>query len=52
MTKLNELAKEVENLINKASRAEKSDDALKFSQAACNAINAMRTMHELKIKED
>lgn len=31
----------VEELITKAAKAEKSDDALKFSQAACNAANAM-----------
>ncbi len=34
--------KEVEQLIEKAVRAEKSDDALRFSQAACNSANAMR----------
>lgn len=32
---------EVREMITKASKAEKSDDALKFSQAACNAANAM-----------
>lgn len=32
---------EIESLIKKAEKAEKSDDALKFSQAACNAANAM-----------
>lgn len=32
---------EVEALIDKAAKADKSDDALKFSQAACNAANAM-----------
>lgn len=31
----------VESLIKKAAEAEKSDDALKFSQAAANAANAM-----------
>ncbi len=31
----------VDSLIEKASQAEKSDDALKFSQAACNAANAI-----------
>jgi hypothetical protein len=31
----------VEKLIDKASEAEKSEDALRFSQAACNAANAM-----------
>lgn len=31
---------EVRSLVEKAAKAEKSDDALKFSQAACNAANA------------
>jgi hypothetical protein len=31
---------QVMSLINKAEKADKSDDALKFSQAACNAANA------------
>lgn len=34
-------AKKVKELIDKAAKSEKSDDALKFSQAACNAANAM-----------
>jgi hypothetical protein len=33
--------KEVEALIDKAAKAERSEDALRFSQAACNAANAM-----------
>jgi hypothetical protein len=33
--------KEVEGLIDKAAKAEKSEDALRFSQAACNSANAM-----------
>ena len=31
---------QVVSLVKKAEQAEKSDDALKFSQAACNAANA------------
>ena len=31
----------VKEMIAKAAKADKSDDALKFSQAACNAANAM-----------
>ena len=31
----------IESLIKKAEKAEKSEDALRFSQAACNAANAM-----------
>lgn len=32
---------EIEILIRKAAEAEKSEDALRFSQAACNAANAV-----------
>ena len=32
---------EVKKLIDKAAEAVKSEDALRFSQAACNAANAM-----------
>lgn len=32
---------EVKEMIAKAAKAEKSEDALRFSQAACNAANAM-----------
>lgn len=32
---------EVEKLIEKAAKAEKSDDAMRFSQAAYNAANAL-----------
>jgi hypothetical protein len=31
----------VEKLIEKAAKAEKSDDAMRFSQAAANAANAL-----------
>lgn len=40
MTK-NDAAKSVEVLIEKAAAATKSDDAMRFSQVACNAANAM-----------
>jgi hypothetical protein len=33
--------KETELLVDKAATAEKSEDALRFSQAACNVANAM-----------
>lgn len=33
--------KKVEDLIDKAAKSEKSEDALRFSQAACNVANAM-----------
>lgn len=38
----------VKALITKARNAEKSDDALKFSQAACNAANAMCALENSK----
>lgn len=34
-------AKHVETLIEKAAKAETADEAMRFSQAACNAANAM-----------
>lgn len=36
-----DVTKEVEALVRKAEKAEKSEDAIRFSQAACNAANAM-----------
>lgn len=33
--------KEIESLIDKAAKADKSEDAIRFSQAACNSANAM-----------
>jgi hypothetical protein len=35
------MIKEIEILIKKASQADKSEDALRFSQAACNVANAI-----------
>ena len=39
-----ELVKEVERMIKRAGNTEKSDDALKFSQAAVNAANAINVL--------
>jgi hypothetical protein len=39
---------EVKAMISKAAKAEKSDDALRFSQAACNAANAMCALETAK----
>lgn len=36
----------VESLIAKAERSQNSSDALKYSQAACNAANAMAVLHD------
>lgn len=37
-----DVTKEIESLVKKAEQARSADDALKYSQAACNAANAMR----------
>jgi hypothetical protein len=42
---------EIEKLIDKASKSNDSNDALKFSQAACNAANAVMCMINAKIAE-
>jgi len=44
---MDELVKCVENLIKNASKADASD-ALKYSQAACNAANAMCSLNIAK----
>lgn len=41
----------VEALVKKAGEAAKSDDALKFSQAACNAGNARRVLIDARQAE-
>jgi hypothetical protein len=38
---MDDKSREVASMIDKAANAEKSEDALRFSQAACNAANAM-----------
>ncbi len=38
------MEKHVEALIAKAAQADKSEDAQRFSQAACNAANAIITL--------
>ena len=43
--------KKIETLIAKASEAEKSEDAMRFSQAACNAANAMCALKAAQSKE-
>jgi hypothetical protein len=38
---MDHLTKLIETLIEKASKADKSEDALRFSQAATNSANAL-----------
>ena len=42
-------SKEVEVLIDKAAVAAKSEDALRFSQAACNVAHAANIIREVSI---
>ncbi len=42
--------KEVETLIEKAAKADKSEDAMRFSQAAVNAANAAFLLIQLSDK--
>jgi len=46
--KTQELVKQVESMISRAAEAERSEDALKFSQAACNAANAMAQLQNVE----
>ena len=48
---MNEIQKYVEELAKKASEAEKSEDAMRFSQAACNAANALAVLKNIKVKD-
>ncbi|QIG76617.1 hypothetical protein EVC27_095 [Rhizobium phage RHph_I1_6] len=45
---VNDKTKEIEVLIDKAAKAHDSADALRFSQAACNAANAVVAMKNSK----
>lgn len=47
-----DVTNEVEQLVKKAASAEKSEDAMRFSQAACNASNAMIGIQNLTRNED
>ena len=38
---MTEVQKHVEDMIAKAAKADRADDAMKFSQAALNAANAL-----------
>ncbi len=39
---------EIANLVEKAANAARSEDALRFSQAACNVANAIASSHAMK----
>lgn len=44
---MSDMRKHVEELVGKAAKAEKSEDAMRFSQAACNAANAMAVLNDV-----
>lgn len=46
---MNDKTNEIEVLIDKAAKSVKSEDALRFSQAACNAANAMYSVSCVEI---
>ena len=43
------MEKQIESLVKKAAEAKSADDAMRFSQAACNAANAMRALADAKV---
>jgi len=43
-----ELKKHAEKMVERAGTSDKADDALKFSQAALNAANAIRQLNDTK----
>lgn len=45
---MNDIEKQVEKLIVKAVESDKSEDALRFSQAALNAAHTKHALAELK----
>ena len=45
---MNDQESQVKELIAKAAKAENPDHALKFSQAACNAANALCGLSQAK----
>ena len=45
-----DIGEQVVSLVRKAERAESPDGALKFSQAACNAANAMMALTNARIR--
>ena len=46
--KVVDVSEQVESLVKKAEQAKTADDALKFSQAACNSANAMAALATAK----
>lgn len=45
---MSEMQKQVEEMVSKAAKADKSEDAMRFSQAALNAANALIGLSNIK----
>lgn len=45
---MTDIAKNIEDLIAKAAKADKSEDAMRFTQAATNAAQALMCLESLK----
>ena len=43
-----DVSKQIEGLVSKAAKAEKSEDAMRFSQAACNSANTMAVLDNIQ----
>lgn len=41
---MTDMTRHVEEMVSKAAKADTSEDAMRFSQAACNAANAMSAL--------
>lgn len=48
---MSDMTDNIEELVRKASSAKDSGDAMRFSQAACNAANAKAVLDNLKRTE-
>lgn len=46
---MNTFEEQIEQLVNAASSAEKSEDAMRFSQAAVNVANVAQSLAHLKM---
>lgn len=45
---MDKIKEQVEGLAKKAAEAERSEDAMRFSQAALNAAHSAQVLHQIK----
>ena len=48
---MNDKTQQVEELIDKAAKSDNSQDAIRYSQAACNAANALCALKAATTKQ-